>query len=343
VRKHSEAKDFRNPVSKKSIMYNKSELKRIVDKAIINLSYNTEADKLIDPVKYILSMGGKRLRPVLSLMSLNLFSDLIDDGIIPATGLEVFHNFTLVHDDIMDQAPVRRNFPTVHTRWNVNQAVLSGDVMAFIANECFLHTPPEYLVKVFKEFNKAAIEVCVGQQLDIDFEKAAVISLGEYLRMIELKTAVLIAASAKIGSIIGGASDKDADLLYEFGRNLGLAYQIQDDLLDIYGDAKVFGKVPGGDIMANKKTFLLVKAFEIASVNQLKKLHDLYSHHDIDPEIKVNEVIDLYDQLNIRTLTENLANEHINTAFGQLEGISVKQERKDEITQITLSLIGRDK
>ena len=139
-------------------------------------------------------------------MSLNLFTDLIDDGIMPATGLEVFHNFTLVHDDIMDQAPVRRNFPTVHTKWNINQAVLSGDVMAFIANECFLQTPPEYLAKVFREFNKAAIEVCVGQQLDIDFEKMSVISEEEYLRMIELKTAVLIAASAKIGSVIGGAS-----------------------------------------------------------------------------------------------------------------------------------------
>ena len=196
---------------------------------------------------------------------------------MPATGLEVFHNFTLVHDDIMDQAPVRRNFPTVHTKWNINQAVLSGDVMAFIANECFLQTPSACLVKVFREFNKAAIEVCVGQQLDIDFEKTAVISQEEYLRMIELKTAVLIAASAKIGAIIGGAGEKDADLLYEFGRNLGLAFQIQDDLLDIYGDAKVFGKIPGGDIIANKKTFLLVKALETASVDQLKRLQELFT------------------------------------------------------------------
>jgi geranylgeranyl diphosphate synthase, type II len=324
-------------------MYNQSELKRIVDKAIINLSYNTEAEKLIDPVKYILSMGGKRLRPVLSLMSLNLFSDLIDDGIMPATGLEVFHNFTLVHDDIMDQAPVRRNLSTVHTKWNISQAVLSGDVMAFIANECFLQTPSECLVKVFREFNKAAIEVCVGQQLDIDFEKTAVISQEEYLRMIELKTAVLIAASAKIGSIIGGAGDKDADLLYEFGRNLGLAFQIQDDLLDIYGDAKVFGKIPGGDIVANKKTYLLVRALEIASVDQLKRLQELFTMNEIDPETKIKEVIDLYDQLNIKTLTENLANEHINIAFSQLEKVSVNKERKEEIGQITTSLIGRDK
>jgi geranylgeranyl diphosphate synthase type II len=324
-------------------MYNQSELKKIVDKAIINLSYNTEAEKLIDPVKYILSMGGKRLRPVISLMSMNLFSDIIDDGIMPAAGLEVFHNFTLVHDDIMDQAPVRRNFPTVHTKWNINQAVLSGDVMAFIANECFLQTPSVYLAKVFREYNKAAIEVCIGQQLDIDFEKMAVISRDEYLRMIELKTASLIAASAKIGAVIGGASDKDADLLYEFGRNLGLAFQIQDDLLDIYGDAKVFGKIPGGDIVANKKTFLLVKALEIASAEQLKRLQELFASGDSDTDTKVREVTDMYDQLNIKTLTESLANEHINIAFSELDRVSVGRERKEEIVKITISLIGRDK
>ena len=324
-------------------MYNQAELKKIVDKAIINLSYNTDAERLIDPVIYILSMGGKRLRPVLSLMALNLFCDHIDDGILPATGLEVFHNFTLVHDDIMDQAPVRRNFPTVHTKWNINQAVLSGDVMAFIANECFLQTPPVNLLKVFRVFNKAAIEVCMGQQLDIDFEKAAIISEEEYLRMIELKTAVLLGASAKIGAIIGGADDKDSDLLYEFGRNLGVAFQIQDDLLDIYGDTRVFGKIPGGDIITNKKTFLLVKALEIASVDQLKKLQELFIPGDIDPETKIKEVVDLYDQLNIKSHTENLANEHIRIAFSQLDKVNVKKERKEEITQIAISLIGRDK
>jgi len=154
-------------------MYNQTELKRLVDKAIINLTLNAEAEKLIDPVKYILSIGGKRLRPVLSLMACNLFCDKIDEAIMPAAGVEVFHNFTLVHDDIMDQAPLRRNFPTVHKKWNINQAILSGDVMAFIANDCFLHTPSKYLQKVFRAFNKAAIEVCVGQQLDIDFEKVA--------------------------------------------------------------------------------------------------------------------------------------------------------------------------
>jgi geranylgeranyl diphosphate synthase type II len=324
-------------------MYNQCELKDLVEKAILNLSYNTEAEKLIDPVKYILSIGGKRLRPVLTLMACNLFNDNIGDAVMPATGIEVFHNFTLVHDDIMDQAPVRRNFPTVHTRWNINQAVLSGDVMAFIANDCFLQTPLHYLPKVFRVFNKAAIEVCAGQQLDIDFEKAKIVSQEEYIRMIELKTSVLVAASVKIGSIIGGADDKDSDLLYEFGRNLGLAFQIQDDLLDAYGDTRVFGKVAGGDIISNKKTFLLVRALEIAKGNQLKKLQELFSAKEIDADVKVKEVIAIYDQLNIRSLTETLANEYITTASKLLEKVNAQKERKRELSNLTSSLIGRDK
>ncbi len=324
-------------------MYNQAELKDLVDKAILNLSYNTEAEKLIDPIKYILSIGGKRLRPVLALMCCNLFSDKIDEAIIPATGLEIFHNFTLVHDDIMDQAPVRRNFATVHSKWNINQAVLSGDVMAFIANDCFLQTTPRCMSKVFRVFNKAAIEVCVGQQLDIDFENAIIVSEREYLRMIELKTAALLAASSKIGAIIGSADDKDSDLIYEFGRNLGLAFQIQDDLLDIYGDVKVFGKIPGGDIISNKKTFLLVKALELASGDQFKQLQAQFALKKFDPEIKVKKVIDLYDQLNIKTVAEDLANDYINIAVSLLEKIGVVKERKNELFQVTFSLIKRNR
>ena len=323
-------------------MYNQSDLKKLVNKAILNLSYNEEAEKLNDPVKYILSIGGKRLRPVLALMACNLFSDQIDEAVIPATGLEVFHNFTLVHDDIMDHAPVRRNSPTVHSKWNLNQAVLSGDVMAFIANECFLQTPPRCLLKVFKEFNKAAIEVCVGQQLDIDFEKATIVLQAEYLRMIELKTATLLAASAKIGAIIGGADDKDSEILYEFGRNLGLAFQIQDDLLDIYGDIKVFGKIMGGDIISNKKTFLLVKALEIASIEQAKQLHDQIALKEFDHETKVKIVTEIYDQLDIKNISETLANDYINTSFSLLGKVSANNERKTELVNIANSLIGRE-
>jgi geranylgeranyl diphosphate synthase type II len=323
-------------------MFTQSELKKMVNKAILNLSYNEEAEKLNDPVKYILSIGGKRLRPVLALMACNLYNDHIDEAVIPATGLEVFHNFTLVHDDIMDHAPVRRNLPTVHNKWNLNQAVLSGDVMVFIANECFLQTPPKYLLKVFKVFNKAAVEVCVGQQLDIDFEKAAIVSHEEYIRMIELKTAALLAASARIGAILGGADDKDSDLMYEFGRNLGIAFQIQDDLLDIYGDIKVFGKIMGGDIISNKKTFMSVKALELATVEQAKILHEQFSLKEFNPEEKVKKVVGLYEQMDIKSISENLANVYINTAFSLLEKLRATKERKTELINIANSLIGRE-
>jgi geranylgeranyl diphosphate synthase type II len=324
-------------------MYNHSELKEIIDKALLNLSYNTEALKLIEPVKYILCIGGKRLRPVMALMACNLFSDKIDDAIPPATGLEVFHNFTLVHDDIMDKASVRRNYPTVHSKWDVNQAIISGDVMAFIANECFLQTSANNLLRVFRVFNKAAIEVCAGQQLDLDYEKAAIVSQDEYLKMIELKTAVLLAASLKIGAITGGSDDKDSGLLYEFGRNLGLAFQIQDDLLDIWGNTKVFGKTSGGDIVANKKTYPLIKALEIASDSQHKQLQKLLSLKDTDPGEKVKNVINLYDQLNIKEITETLANDYIERAFSLLRKVSVDEERKKELENIAGSLIGRDR
>jgi geranylgeranyl diphosphate synthase, type II len=324
-------------------MYIQAELKELVDKAIINLSFSAETERLTAPVKYILSIGGKRLRPVLALMACNLYTDTIDEAIIPATGLEIFHNFTLVHDDIMDNASVRRSFPTVHVKWNFNQAVLSGDVMAFIANECFLQAPPAVMLKVFRAYNKAAIEVCTGQQSDMDFEKAALVTRDEYLRMIELKTAVLLAASAKIGALLGGGDDKDSELLYEYGKNLGLAFQIQDDMLDVYGDLKVFGKTSGGDIVANKKTFLLVKALESATGSQMKKLQEQFSTKDINPEEKIKTVKDIYDQLNIKAITENLANDFITRALGYLEKVRADSERKKELYQLASSLVGRSK
>jgi geranylgeranyl diphosphate synthase, type II len=324
-------------------MYNHTELKTLVEKAINNLSYNDEAIGLIEPVKYTLSIGGKRIRPVLALMSCNLFSDNIEDAILPSSGIEVFHNFTLVHDDIIDQAQLRRNLPTVHHKWNLNQAVLSGDVMVFVANECFLKTPKEVLSKVFRIYNNAAIEVCVGQQLDIDFEKSVIVSKAEYLRMIELKTAVLLAAAARIGSIIGGANDKDSDLMYDFGRNLGLAFQIQDDLLDTFGDARLFGKTTGGDIVSNKKTILLVRALETASGAQLKKLQGWLSLKEFDPDEKIAAITEIFNQLEIKQFTEELANNYINEAFSLLEKVSVDKERKKELTSFASSLIGRSK
>ncbi len=323
-------------------MYTQPELKKIIDSSLVNLAYNHESERLTDPVKYVLSIGGKRLRPVLALMACNMYCDKIDEAVIPVTGLEIFHNFTLVHDDIMDKAPVRRGFATVHTKWNVNQAILSGDIMAFMTNECLLQSPPHLLQKVFRIFNRTAIEVCVGQQLDMDFEKAAIVSRAEYLRMIELKTAVLIAASARIGALFGGADDREADLMYEFGRNLGLAFQIRDDILDTYGDKKVFGKTTGGDIMAGKKTFLYVRAMEIATADQKKKLHDLYAA-ETDPVRKVKEVTEFYDQLRIKTFAESLMEDYHRSAMGFLEKAGTAADRKTELVQMAGSLSGRDR
>ena len=324
-------------------MYSQEELKDLVDKAIVNLSLSAEAERLADPVRYILSMGGKRLRPVLALMACNLFRDKIDDAVIPATGLEVFHNFTLVHDDIMDQAPIRRGMATVHIKWNLSQAILSGDVMAFIANDCFLQTPAGSLTRVFRAYNRAAVDVCIGQQMDMDFEKAGGVSHEEYLRMIELKTASLIAASARIGAIIGDASEKDCDNLFEFGRNIGLAFQIQDDLLDAYGDSGVFGKTSGGDIVSNKKTFLLVKALEIASGKQLQMLQEQLQLKDPDPAAKIKAVMEIYDSLDIRAVTEKLANDYIAKSLEHLEKADADSKRKRELTLLANSLMGRNK
>jgi geranylgeranyl diphosphate synthase type II len=324
-------------------MYSQEELKDLVDKAIVNLSLSAEAEKLADPVRYILSMGGKRLRPVLALMACNLFRDKIDDAVIPATGLEYFHNFTLVHDDIMDQAPIRRGMATVHIKWNLSQAILSGDVMAFIANDCFLQTPAGSLTRVFRAYNRAAVDVCIGQQMDMDFEKAGGVSHEEYLRMIELKTASLIAASARIGAIIGDASEKDCDNLFEFGRNIGLAFQIQDDLLDAYGDSGVFGKTSGGDIVSNKKTFLLVKALEIASGKQLQMLQEQLQMKDPDPVAKIKAVMEIYDSLDIRAITEKLANDYITKSLEYLEKADADSKRKRELTLLANSLMGRNK
>lgn len=324
-------------------MYNQFQLKDLVERAIANLSLNMGAEKLFDPVRYVLSIGGKRLRPVLSLMACNLFNDKIDDAVMPAAGIEVFHNFTLVHDDIMDNAPLRRNLPTVHSKWNLNQAVLSGDVMAFVANDCFLQAPVSCMEKVFRIFNKAAIEVCVGQQQDMNFERISTVSRDEYLRMIELKTAVLIAASAKIGAVIGGAEEEDAGMLYGFGRSLGMAFQLQDDLLDLYGDVKVFGKISGGDIAANKKTFLYVRALETANVAQQKKLHELFSAENTDHQEKVAEVSSIYEKLGVKEVTEQLVSEYIREATTFLERTRVTAERKNELVQLTETLIGREK
>ncbi len=322
-------------------MYTREELKDIVNRAILNITYEDGADRLYEPVKYILSMGGKRIRPLMTLMACNLFSDSIDSAIVPAVGLEVFHNFTLVHDDIMDRSVLRRGSETVHKKWNENQAILSGDVMAFVANDCIAQAPAVCMPEVLKIYNKIAREVCIGQQLDMDFETTPYVSHNEYLRMVELKTAVLIAGSLKIGAVIGGANKTDCDLIYSFGQNLGLAFQVQDDILDAFGDPQVFGKKIGGDIVANKKTLLLIKAYELASGAPLSRLKELFGEGDVDPAEKIEAVISIYKDLEIQEWAEDLARQYIDRAYIALDSIPATPARKEVLQMLVSDLIGR--
>lgn len=322
-------------------MYTREELKDIVNRAILNISFEDGADRLYEPVKYILSTSGKRIRPVMSLMACNLFSDSIDSAIKPAVGLEVFHNFTLVHDDIMDRSSLRRGAETVHRKWSENQAILSGDVMAFVANDCIAQAPADIMPAVLKIYNKVAREVCIGQQLDMDFETTPYVSHDEYLRMVEMKTAVLIAGSLKIGAVIGGANSTDSDLIYSFGLNLGLAFQVQDDILDAFGDPQVFGKKIGGDIIANKKTLLLIKAYELASGASLSRLKELTGNPDVEPEQKIEEVIAIYNELGIKEWAEDLARQYIDRAYISLDSIPVTPARKETLQKLVADLIGR--
>ncbi|MEZ5011036.1 MAG: polyprenyl synthetase family protein [Bacteroidales bacterium] len=297
--------------------------------------------ELYEPVKYILSSGGKRLRPVMCLMSCNIFSDKVEQAIMPAVGLEVFHNFTLVHDDIMDGAEMRRNSPTVHSKWNTSQAILSGDVMAFIANECISQSPAHLFPAVFRVYNSIATGVCAGQQLDMDFEKTPFVSMEDYIRMVELKTAILIAGAVKIGAILGGAGDKEIESMYAFGRNLGLAFQVQDDILDAYGDPKIFGKKRGGDIIANKKTVLLIRALEQASGETLWRLQDIMAQKEFDPEKKVSAVMEIYSELDIRNHAENLANSYIDQAFASFDRLEAASSRKEPLLNLASEMVGR--
>jgi geranylgeranyl diphosphate synthase type II len=324
-------------------MFTSDYLRELSDKAVASLGGTPEAEKLFAPVRYIMSIGGKRLRPVMCLMACNLFRDKIDEAVMPAVGIEVFHNFTLIHDDIIDKAEMRRGSPTVHNKWGAEQALLSGDVMAFVAVECIGQAPEKVLPKALKLFNRSAIEVCTGQQLDLDYEKKGVVSEEEYLRMIELKTAVLVAASLKMGAIIADAPEKDQELLYEFGRCLGIAFQIQDDVLDTYGDTKMFGKKTGSDIVANKKTYLLVKALEMAGGDRLSRLRKLLGEGSPEPDEKIRAVRTIYDELEVRLKAENIAYDYFNRAFQSLDSVSVNTERKNELKQLAVNLIGRVK
>ena len=308
-------------------------------------SYNfgNEPQELYDPIRYILSLGGKRLRPVLSLMTCELFDRAIEKALYPALGIEVFHNFTLLHDDIMDNAPLRRGKETVHEKWNANAAILSGDVMLVKAYELFLRTDDAVLRKILMKFNKCAAEVCEGQQYDMNFETRDFVSEEEYLRMIRLKTAVLLGFSIELGAIIGGADDETSSSLYKFGINIGLAFQLKDDLLDVFGDTEKFGKQVGGDIISNKKTYLLIKALELAQGDIKDELTSWLDKKKFDPQEKVKAVISIYNKLGIKALSEEKMNNYFDKGLEILDLLSVNNEKKTPLRDLTLKLIDREK
>lgn len=298
--------------------------------------------ELYDPIAYILSLGGKRIRPVLCLMAAELFGIEAKKALSLALGIEVFHNFTLVHDDIMDEAPLRRGKSTVHEKWNRDIAILSGDVMFVKAYELICDSKAEHLAELLALFNKTAIEVCEGQQFDMNFELATEVSLSEYIEMIRLKTGVLLACSLKMGAIAAGATKKDANLIYEFGQNVGIAFQIQDDYLDAYGKEEQFGKRLGGDIISNKKTFLLLHAIQQADEKQEKELKAILTG-ELDDKEKIAKTLAMYNTLSIPQLTKTAMNDYFNLGMKAINEISVAKELKNPLIEVAEMLMRREK
>ena len=306
------------------------------------LEFNLSPKSLYEPIEYILSLGGKKIRPALALFAYNLFSEDLEDIIRPALGIEVFHNFTLMHDDLMDNADIRRGKPTIHKAWNNNVAILSGDAMLIYAYQLIATCNPKIFPEVLCLFSETAMEVCQGQQYDMEFETRSVVSKDEYLEMIRLKTAVLLGCSLKMGAMIGLASNENAQLLYDFGINLGLAFQLKDDLLDVYGDPTIFGKNIGGDIICNKKTFLLINALENADIQQKKELAYWLSAEQFDKEEKIEKVTAIYNATNTQVMCEEKMNAYYDHAICCLERIAVDNEKKKELKLLAENLMSRE-
>lgn len=324
-------------------MLSLEQAQEIIVRELEKLAIPKEPAKLYEPVRYILSNGGKRLRPALVLLACELFGADYRKALYPALGIEVFHNFTLLHDDLMDNSSVRRNKPTVHVKWDPNTAILSGDVMSILANNLICMVDSDAVIPVSRLFNKTALEVCEGQMLDMNYSQKENVSISEYINMIGLKTSALIAASLGIGAIVAGASETDSDILYKFGLNLGLAFQLQDDLLDSFGDQDVFGKKIGNDILTNKRTFLVIKAFEKALGNDLLELKKYFSGDDFDPREKINRIINIFNKLSIRKATEDQINEFYNKALKLLNDITLTEERKKVLIEFSEALMKREK
>ena len=304
-----------------------------------------EPSELYDPINYILSLGGKRARPLMLLMSYSLFNNDLEKAFPLAQAIEVFHNFTLIHDDIMDDAPLRRGKETVHEKWNDNIGILSGDAMLISAYRLFEDLPAEMLKSVFPVFNKVAIEVCEGQQYDMNFETRSDVTIAEYINMITLKTSVLLGGAMKIGALAGNSSKEDAQLLYDFGEQLGVSFQLQDDYLDLYGDPKKFGKRIGGDVVANKKTFLTLKAFGKAEGEDLEQLNLLFSRTNLstaEEEEKINTVRNIFNKLGVVEDMKAEIDVYYKRALSSLEKVSVDEDKKADLKSFAEKLIKRD-
>lgn len=314
-----------------------------INHTLNTLRYGENPAELYEPIRYIMSLGGKRIRPLLVLLAAKLYHDDVENVLLPALGVEVFHNFTLMHDDIMDKAPLRRGQKTVHEKWNANVAILSGDVMLVRAYELFLGVAPEKLSKVLQLFSHTAAQVCEGQQLDMNFEQRSKVTIEEYISMITLKTAVLLGFSLELGAVLQGAPGIDSDHLKQFGNNIGIAFQLRDDLLDVYGDKDKFGKQVGGDILSDKKTFLMLTALEQASEEQRQVISNW--RNKTGPELvadKVKAITTVYDQLHIKSQTEDQVENYFQKALHHLDAVQVPEERKAAIRALALQLMERE-
>lgn len=321
-------------------MHTPNQLQEVIENAVQNIQYPLHPKRLYDPISYIMSLGGKRIRPVLTLMAADLFGGDIASAMPAALAIETFHNFTLIHDDIMDNAPLRRGKQTVHEKWGVNNAILSGDVMMVEANKHLSMLDSKVLKDALNTFNTTAQGVCEGQQLDMEFEEEEVVSITDYINMIRLKTAVLLGGAMKLGAQVAGAAPAEAEQLYVFGENLGIAFQLQDDILDVYGDPEKFGKQIGGDIIANKKTLMLLKLKELANTDHLMELE----HHSVNKDHvdKIKGTTALYDTYNIRALASLEMRNYSDKAFQALTSLQVKEERKSELFKLADQLMNRE-
>lgn len=307
-----------------------------------NLSYMREPKGLYDPIEYVLGLGGKRLRPVLMLLAYNLYKEDVTRIFSQAAGIETYHNFTLLHDDLMDKADMRRNKPTVHKKWDENTAILSGDAMLILAYQFMMKKCPlECVERVMEVFGRTALEVCEGQQWDMEFEHRLDVTVDEYIEMIRLKTSVLLAAALKIGAILGGAPEKDAQLLYDFGIKMGLAFQLQDDYLDVYGDPAVFGKKIGGDILCNKKTFMLITALSLAEGEDKETLLNWLRATDYVAEEKIQSVTALYNKVGVPELCQARIDAYYKEGLELLDKVNVESSLKEELKKFVCHLMDR--